>query len=158
MQRRLFLAASCALFIGLAGMAQAKPNFSGTYKLNVDKSDFGPLPPPTSITLNIDHADPDLKVSTSSSGPQGDQNYDMKYTTDGKESTNKVGPMEAKSTCTWDGDDLAVNTNLDANGMQIGIKGKWSLSSDGKTLTQNAHINSPQGEVDIKYIFDKQEK
>jgi hypothetical protein len=144
--------------VGLAGAAQAKPNFSGDWKLNVDKSDFGPMPPPTTMTQKIDHADPDLKVSTSQSGPQGDISYDAKYTTDGKECTNTVGPMEAKSTVTWDGDDLAVTTDLDANGMQIKIKGKWSLSADGKTLTQSAHVNTPQGEIDMKYVLEKQEK
>ena len=158
MHRRWCLAAACTLFVGLAGAAQAKPDFSGNWKLNVDKSEFGPIPPPSTMTMKIDHADPDLKVATSQSGPQGDMSYEAKYTTDGKECTNTIGPMEAKSTLKWEGDDLLVDTNLDAGGMQIAIKGKWTLSADGKTLTQAAHINSPQGDIDVKYILEKQEK
>lgn len=158
MQRRFFWAAVITLAMGLAGAAQAKPNFSGDWKLNVDKSEFGPMPPPTSMSVKIDHTDPDLKVATQQSGAQGDMNYEVKYTTDGKESTNTIGPMEAKSTATWDSDDLIVNTKLDANGMQITIKGKWSLSADGKTLTQSSHLTSPQGEIDLKQVFEKQTK
>lgn len=158
MHRRWFMAAAFTLVLGLAGAAQGKPNFSGDWKVNLDKSDFGPMPPPTSITLKVDHADPDLKVNTTQSGAQGDMTVDAKYTTDGKESTNTIGPMEAKSTAAWEGDDLNINTKLDANGTEVTIKGKWSLSADGKTLTQTAHITSPQGEFDIKYVYDKQTK
>jgi hypothetical protein len=158
MQRRFILTAACTLALGLAAAAQAKPNFSGDWKLNVDKSDFGPMPPPTTMTLKIDHADPSLKVATAAATAQGEMNYDAKYTTDGKESTNSMGPMEAKSTMIWDGDDLAVTTKLDAGGTEIAVKGKWALSADGKTITQTAHVTSPQGEIDMKYVFDKQTK
>jgi hypothetical protein len=36
------------------------------------------------------------------------------------------------------------------------IKSNWTLSSDGATLTQAAHIASPMGEMDQKAIFEKQ--
>ncbi len=157
MNRRTLL--TIALFsLTLAATAWGKPDFSGDWKLNTDKSDFGPVPPPTSMTNKIDHADPDLKVATSQSGAQGDMNYEVKYTTDGKEVTNTIGPMEAKSTATWEGDDLNVVTKLETGQGTVSIKGKWSLSADGKTLTQTAHIISPQGEIDIKYVFEKQTK
>jgi hypothetical protein len=158
MYRRNLLAAAFTLALGLAMPAQAKPNFSGEWKLNVDKSEFGPMPPPTSMTMKIDHSDPNMTVATAVASSQGDMSIDAKYTTDGKESTNSMGPMEAKSTMTWDGDDLAVNTKLDAGGTEIVIKGKWMLSADGKTLTQASHLTSPQGEVDLKYVLEKQTK
>ena len=157
MQKRYFFAAACVLLIGLAGAAQAKTDFTGDWKANIGKSDFGPIPPPDSLTMKIDHHDPDLKVNTKQTGMGGDVNFDAKYTTDGKESTNMFGPMEAKSTVTWDGDELAVTTKLDANGTDIVIKGKWTLSADGKTFTQTAHVTSPQGEFDMKYVLEKQE-
>lgn len=157
MQRR-FLVGAILFAFGLVGAAQAKPNFTGDWKLNPDKSDFGPMPPPSSMSAKIDHADPDLKVSTQQSGAQGDMSFDAKYTTDGKESTNSMGPIEAKSTVNWEGNDLAINTKVDANGMQLAIKGKWAMSEDGKTMTQTAHFTSPQGEFDMKLVFDKQAK
>lgn len=158
MNRKAFLLALAACFglmIG-AGQAQAKPNFSGEWKLNAEKSDFGPMPAPDKMSMKIDHKDPALNVSTSQSGPNGDMTMDAKYNTDGSETTNSFGPMEAKSTCKWDGDALVVNTKLNAQGADITINGKWTLSADGKTLTQNAHVATPQGEIDIKYVLDKQ--
>lgn len=157
MPRQWFLTAF-TLLVAAAGAVQAKPNFSGDWKLNADKSDFGPLPPPTSMAMKIDHADPDLKVTTSISGQQGDMTVDAKYNTEGKETTNQFGPMQSKSTANWEGDDLVVKTKIDANGTEIAVNGKWTLSADGKTLTQTQHVNSPQGEMDLKYVLEKQTK
>jgi len=140
-----------------AAIAADKPNFSGDWKLNTAKSELGPIPPPSSMTEKIDHKDPDMKVSTSSvGGPQGDLNYELKYTTDGKECVNHIGDSELKSTVNWQGDALAIHTKADFGQGEMDIKGNWTLSSDGKTLKQTAHIETPQGPLDLTYIFDKQ--
>jgi hypothetical protein len=158
MQRRNFILTICAAvgFLVGAGQAQAKPNFSGEWKLNIEKSNFGPIPPPDSQTQKIQHEDPSLKIAVEQKGgPQGDFSYESSYSTDGKETTNTIGPMEAKSTCKWDGEVLAVETKINAGGADIVIKGKWSLSADGKVLTNAAHIVSPQGELDVTSVFEK---
>lgn len=154
----LIFAIPAMILLGAAGQAFAKPNFTGDWKLNADKSNFGPIPPPTSMTLNIEHSDPNLKILTKQSGAQGDMEYEAKYTTDGKESVNKFGEAEAKSVVNWDGDALVNDTKLSFNGNEITIKSKWTLSEDGKTLTNNAHLVSPQGELDMTQVFEKQEK
>jgi hypothetical protein len=134
----------------------AKANYSGTWKLNVAKSDFGPLPAPDTRTDVIDHKDPAIKVATTSDGPQGKQDFVLVMSTDGKEATNTPGGMELKSTGGWEGSSLVVNTKLKFQDNDIAIKSVWLLSDDGKTLTQNAHINSPMGELDQKMVFEKQ--
>ena len=58
---RLFPLALLTLAFGMAH-AQAKPNFTGTWKVNVAKSDFGAMPAPDSRTDKITHEDTDLKV------------------------------------------------------------------------------------------------
>src|SRR3984893_4652144 len=138
-------------------VAQSKPNFSGTWKLNVAKSEFGPLPAPTSRTDVIEHNDPNLKDGVTADTAQGKQEYTANYTTDGKEVTNKMGPREVKSTAAWEGNNLVVNSKTSFNDNDITIKSSWSLSDDGKTLTQNVHFTSPMGEADQKMIYEKQE-
>jgi len=138
-------------------IAQSKPNFSGTWKLNLAKSDFGPLPAPDSRTDVIDHNDPTMKINTTQSGGQGDMTATLTYTTDGKEATNQIATREIKSTATWQGGTLVVNSKLMFNDAEVTIKSVWTLSEDGKTLTQDSHITSPMGELDQKQVFEKQD-
>ena len=145
-----------ALVAGAASLAaQSKPNFSGTWTLNVAKSDFGMIPAPSSRTDVVEHNDPTIKVTSSQEGQQGKRTDVSNFTTDGKESTNKMGPMDAKSTMTWQGSNLVQNVKLDFQGQDVNIKTTWSLSEDGKTLSMNGHVASPMGEFDTKMIFDK---
>lgn len=158
MTRRSFVLSVfvAAGLIAGAGQAQAKPNFTGDWKLNVDKSNFGPMPAPEKLTQKIEHKDPSMKVSQSQSGPQGEMSWDVTYSTDGKETSATIGPMETKSTAVWEGDVLVVETKLKAGEADIVIKSKWTLSADGKTITQAAHLVTPQGELDMTYVMDKQ--
>src|SRR5579862_3139667 len=128
--------------------AQAKPNFSGIWKVNVAKSDFGALPAPDSRTDQITHQDPDLKVHVSQSGQMGDITYDAIYTTDGKEASNTINGNVFKSTIKWDGDNLAVDTKGSFNGNEFTAKDRWTLSEGGKTMTVQRHLASSMGETD----------
>ena len=136
--------------------AQAKPNFSGEWKLDTAKSQFAPLPAPEKRTDKIAHADPDLKVKTTQSGPNGDVTFDLKYATDGSETTNELRGNPMKSTSKWDGETLVINTKASFGGNDITLADKWSVSGDGKVLTINRHIASPQGELDQTMVFEKQ--
>ena len=153
---RLFSLTLLTLALGLV-QAQAKTDFSGTWKINMGKSDFGPMPPPDSVTEKITHQDPSLKANVATTGGmQGDMTYDVNYTTDGKECLNKVADNEFKSTLKWDGDELVIETKGSFGGNDFTSKDRWNLSGDGKILTVTRHITSAMGEADMKEVFDKQ--
>jgi len=141
-----------------AGMAMAadKPDFSGDWKLDVDKSAFGPMPPPTSMTRKVDHKDPDLTVTSSTSGPQGDQNMTAKYSTDGKETINSLMGNDVKSKAAWEGKVLVISSTGNFGGSDFKFTQKWALSDDGKTLTDTTNISAPQGEFEMIYVLLKQ--
>jgi hypothetical protein len=142
----------------LAGTALAadKPNFSGEWSLNLDKSNLGPMPPPTSMTRKVDHADPTMSMTQATVGsPQGDQTFTLKITTDGKESTNEMMGQQAKTKASWEGNALVINVAFEIGGTEIKLTEKWSLSDDGKTLTDNTHFVIPQGEFDLTYVMNK---
>jgi hypothetical protein len=139
-----------------AVIAQAKPNFSGDWKMNPAKSDFGQMPAPTSMVQKITHDDPDLKVTSTSVSERGEFTNNLAYTTDGKECTNKTRMGESKSTLKWDGDTLVFETKADFQGNAVTITSKWTLSEDGKILTVNTHFSSSMGEGDSKTVLEKQ--
>ncbi len=140
----------------LASGLAAKPNFTGDWKLNPAKSDFGQFPAPSKLTMSIGHDDPNLKVSTSMAGDYGEFTWEAAYTTDGKECINKMRDNESKSTVTWDGDILLINTKTSFGGNDMTISDKWTLSADGKTLTIDRKFASSQGEMVQKIAMDKQ--
>jgi hypothetical protein len=154
MGRKLIISLLLLAFAAFAD--DAKPNFSGTWKLNAGKSDFGPMPPPDSRTDTIDHKDPVVKESVAMSTGQGDMQWDITYTTDGKDSKNTVMGSEMTSNAHWEGKTLVVDSKATFDGNDMTIHGTMVLSDDGKTLTRQAHITGPMGEGDQKLLFDKQ--
>jgi hypothetical protein len=144
-----------ALFAAVA-LGDDKPNFSGEWALNIDKSNLGPMPPPTSMTRKVDHSDPALSFTEAVAGtPQGDVTTTVKVTTDGKESTNQMMGNPAKTTANWDGGTLVISMSMDFQGTEVKLVDKWALGEDGKTLTDNRHIVVPQGEFDVTYVLNK---
>jgi hypothetical protein len=152
---RLFSLGLATLALGLV-QAQAKSDFSGTWKINAGKTDFGPMPPPDSMTQKIVHADPSLKVNIVETGGSGDMTYDQAYTTDGKECVNHMGDNEFKTTLKWEGDDLVGDTKGAYDGNEFTAKDRWSLSDGGKTMILQRHISTGGGDFDMKLVFDKQ--
>jgi len=139
-----------------AGLAMAKPNFSGEWKMDAAKSDYGPMPAPDSLSMKIKHEEPSVEIEHHQAGAQGELKADYKYTTDGKECVNTVRNNELKSTVNWDGDALIVKTKVNFQGNDVTLDDKWTLAEDGKTLTIDRQISSPQGELTMKTVLVKQ--
>jgi hypothetical protein len=158
MNRRYWTILCAAAWLALAVPAGAweKPNLSGDWKLNVAKSDFGPMPGPEKMDRTIKHEDPSLKMTTTQSGPQGEVTTELAYTTDGKPCTNKIRGQDVTGVAKWDGDALTINYKREIQGMEITANERWTLSEDGKTLTVTNKLNTPQGDFEIKIVMDKQ--
>ena len=89
----------------------------------------------------------------------GDATNDSTYTTDGKDNVNKMrspaGDQDVKSTTKWNGKMLATTRTIEAQGMSIGIDETWDLSADGKVLTINRTLKTPQGDFSTKMVLNK---
>jgi hypothetical protein len=137
-----------------AGVA---PNLSGTWKLNIAKSDFGPVPPPDSRVDTIEDNEPAIKLtSVRSGGPMGDGTITTNFFTDGRESTTNIMGNDAKTTAHWDGGALTVNVKTTMQGSDAAFKNVYTLVADGKSLMIASHISISMGEFDLKLVFDKQ--
>jgi len=152
----LFIAATAVFLLTEAPARAAEPNLSGEWKLNLAKSDYGKFPTPISVTRKIDHTGSKLAFTTTQKGPQGDVTSKLAYTTDGKESVNEVAGGESKGTAQWIGEMLTIESSRVFQGATLKQKEIWRLSSDGKVLTIDSHVSIPNGEFDVKQVFDKQ--
>ena len=143
-----------AFVVVAAGQPAAKPNFSGEWKINVAKSNFGPLPPPSVMNRSIAHTEPALTIVEEQTSQLGDQKTTRKYVTDGSEITFDVQGMAVASSATWKEGVLLVVSRVDGAGLTF--TDRMTLSPDGKSLTSLIHITSAQGDIDITVVFDKQ--
>jgi hypothetical protein len=140
------------LFAALSMLpVSAAPNLSGSWILNVAKSQYGQFPAPEIMTRQIQYNDPALSLSTYQKGAQGEVTTDLKYTTDGKPVVNGANQGSAH----WDGDKLVIESSRDYQGTKLTQREEWTLSPDGKTLTIATHVKLPNGEFDVKQVFEK---
>ena len=143
--------------------AAGKTNFAGSWKLNVDKSDFGQMPPPSSESLVITQTSDEIKVARTSMRDQGDMSYTLTLKLDGSDVPTPAGTFPAdspfqivSSKAEWDGANLSVTQKTTFQGNPGSLKAKYSLSPDGKVLTISTDISLPMGDFTIKSVYDKQ--
>jgi hypothetical protein len=153
----MFYKKLCALaLVALATVswAAAKPNFSGDWQLNLAKSNYGSMPPPTSMMRTITHADPSLEIVDDRNGPGRSGVSSRKYLTSGQTTNFEVNGAPVEGLAVWDGNSLVVTTTVSSVGLVF--KDKMSLSADGKQLTSDVQIESERGPAQVKLVFDRQ--
>jgi hypothetical protein len=131
---------------------QPKPNLSGTWKLNLNKSKLAPLHRAGSDRYKIKHSEPRLEVEHTFDG----RSETSSYVTDGKEHTANMswqdGDTRAKTY--WDGDTLVMER------LRLGSwMSRYILSQDGKSLTVNHHVykSSFSDAFDESLTYEKQQ-
>jgi hypothetical protein len=156
MKRAVLSALVLAVALPLAVFAQAKPNFSGMWHLDTSKSDQGRggrAGGPEMVTIKQDAA----TLSISSEGRGGTQT--LTYKLDGSESKNEMpgrgGTTTATSKAHFDGAKLMIETSRDLGGMSITSTETRSLSADGKEMTVDTSISTPQGDRNTHLVYTK---
>jgi len=148
---------SCLLWT-TAVCAVDHPNFTGEWKLNVNRSSFGADSQPDSATYTIQHDGPRLVLDVDLDGKK----THAEVTTDGQERVTDSGPdSEIWTRAYWAGPVLVFESRDKARPAHAsrGLRwtSRWNLSDDGKTLAILKHIRTPRGEFDQRLIFEKQD-
>jgi hypothetical protein len=146
----LMIAAIVCLCASIAG-AQTKPDFSGAWKMNREKSKFADGGP-DAIMIKIDHKEPTFTEEWSMSTPEGARSFQAKYTTDGKETEQEVMGQMSKTSAKWEGAALMIEWTSEGNF----FKRKITLSADGKTMTKVVSHNDGGEQREDTVVFEKQ--
>ena len=156
--------AGCRVGILLAALAlplllqaaEGKPDFSGDWKMDASKSDFGPMPAPDKVTEKIVHKDPSLEVNSVQSDSGGERKVDLTYRTDGTPTKGKIGENDVTSTAKWDGNVLAIESSLQTPGMAVTFHDRWTMAEDGKSFTIDRTVTTALGDVKFKITLVRQ--
>lgn len=159
-----FVAVSTVLF-SFTFMAD-KANFSGDWKLNEGKSDFGQRGARFATKeLKVDQKADAISISRTTPSFQGgdDVTNTETLTFDGKEVEGKgFNNSVRKSSLKWadDGQSFTItnNTTMERNGesMTFTATETWTLGDAGKTLTLTTTRTTQQGEMTTKAVYEKQ--
>jgi hypothetical protein len=154
---RTYLIVITLLLVTLASAA-SQPNFSGIWKMDAEKSDWGPQSAPLSVEFVIRHIG--SKIS-------------FNYTQDGNTSRVDITPdneeritnsTEVNATWTrayWSGDALVLEAR---ERKRFGTQGnvgpswtsRWTLSADGQQFLIDRTIKSGTAEVVQHLVFTRQ--
>ena len=135
----------------------ARPDFTGTWTLNVVRSDYGPFAPPASRIDVVEHREATIGATRREVNNRGEERAGRwACTTDRVECTNTLGGTEMKSTIHWEETALVVETKTTYQGLEAFIQDRWMLSPDRRTLTISRHAVSPQGKADQTFVLERQ--
>jgi len=155
--RLLGLVAVLSLAGPIAAAAQAVPNLSGTWALQADKSSFGMMPAPQSRTDVIDHQEPKLAIKRTATDANGQATTtEFVYAVDGQPYKNMAGPTEVTSRLHWEGAILVSVSTATAPQGEVTITDRYTLSEDGKTLTQQRTLSIAGQEIAQTIVLAKQ--
>ena len=142
------------LLVAAAG-AQTRPDLTGTWKQNMEKS-------PTksswlkSYVNKIELQDTNLKVTTTTAGDRGERTYDRSYVIGKEQKSQDREGDQFTTNVKWEGNALVFETVEKEHDAVLTSREVWTLSDEGKTLTKNIHRSGPRGDSDQQYILEKQ--
>ena len=147
-----------------SGTIAQKPNFSGTWGFNEDKSELGEGGfRGAAVKLMIKQEGNNMSIERVSQRRDGEEfTTTEKYTLDGKECENPARNTTRKSTVTWseDSKSLTISSTMvfEREGQEMEMKTSevLSLTDDGKSLSINSTSMTPRGEMKRTYVYDKE--
>ena len=141
---------------------QPKPNFAGTWKLNLDKSDLPDMMRPTGETDTVTQTGDAVKVSIAADSPIGKLAYSFSAKLDGTDTPAAADDFPANSPfkilsskAVWQGASLIITQKSNFQDVVGTLTLTFTLSDDGKVLTKATHISFDAGEFDSKSVYDK---
>jgi hypothetical protein len=151
------------LWISLSATAAAKPDFSGTWVLDKDRSFSNPAG--LEQTMTVVQTGDQIKVESKVKTQQGEQTINEAFSLDGKEGDFTPPAAQPGATgkrkASWLADakhiivEDVVTSDSPKGPVTRRVTRKWSLSPDGATLTVDYFFDDQRGSFEAKRVFVK---
>jgi hypothetical protein len=162
--RSILLLVGFLSFTAIVGAQNQKSDFSGTWAMDKNRSFTGGAA--LDQTMTISHAGVDFKMDAKLVTTQGEREVHEAWVLDGEvrevTPTGAAAGVKAKRKAYWLPDNRRLvlveeTTTVTPKGSAVQqIMRKYSLSSDGATLTVDYYVDRPQGSGESKRVFTKQ--
>lgn len=135
----------------------ARPDFSGSWSLDFERSDFGKLPgKPKARTDVIVHRGADLSQTLLLVLPDGPDTTVYRYRADSTECENRVAKQLVRTRVWWRGDTLRFESNMRMGPVETSLSDRWTLEAAGTRLVMARRLKYPFGGGDQRLVFGKQ--
>ena len=142
------------LTTALAAEEGMKPDFSGTWEFNPEKSRLE-RPAPTKSIFVIEHQDPIFKLTRTHTWGERSDTLSFEVTTDGKEHHQKEGEYESWARMTWLGEELVLDMKMEFRGEQGTNVVHYRLTDGGKTFVAAEWYHMPSKQNHNLWVFDR---
>ena len=141
----------------LAAGEDPKPDFSGTWRFNPEKSKLETIIPPQSkLIFVIEHEDPKFKMTRTLILGERTDTLSWEATTDGKEHHRKDGEFESRMRMTWMGDELILKSRLTRHDEQGTNEAHYRLTDEGMTMIAAEWYHMPSSQHHNYWVFDNE--
>jgi len=146
-----------------AGIASASgapsTDFTGDWKINVEKSDFGMLFAPKAAAVKITQDGATIRLAESETNAQDETNrVESTLTTDGTQCSGTLIATHYPVTgvMAWNNGSLTFDGGGSSAGVDFKVHEAWALSADKATITITRHFSSARGNTDQALVLEKQ--
>ncbi len=157
----LAVASFCGLSLAPSAAASSsavfdKPNFSGEWVFNAEKSKLEIKVKLESATFTIDHEEPDFRFSRVFVIGGKSDSFSYALTTDGKETVEEQPDRTLRSRLYWDGDVLVFDVRIILkDGREATNVVRYSLRDGGRTFVAEEKFRGPVLKYDNLWIADR---
>ncbi len=136
-------------------------DFSGTCKIDIAKSDFGPAPQPTVETEVIREAGDNVTLAYHSESDMGTRDYTYTVVLGGPEvpfpaSAIDESPVKIlNSKGEWKGCSMVITQKTTFQDSPGTLTATYTLTGGGKVLMKSVHLATANGDFDLAEIYNK---
>ena len=140
--------------------ADAKPDFSGTWKLDPLRSRFNEsLPAPKSLILTISHNEPKLHLELKLESKEGERDLSFDLTTDGAEAKAAGSGDDCVASAKWgdlDGTRLVLTIKQPGSNGTVVTNRVMKLGRNKNMITTVLHVTGAKGTLKADEFFERE--
>lgn len=131
-----------------------KPDFSGTWRFNPEKSALQ-IPAPDATIFVIDHREPMLRITRTHTVGGKSDTFTLDLTTDGKETALDRGDLQLRARVYWDGDVLVFDSQVTRGGQEGTNVVRYTLAPDLGSFVAEERFRSKELNYDNKWVMER---
>jgi ketosteroid isomerase-like protein len=158
---RVIAVLSCLAIIAAPVTGQARPDFSGVWRLEPTQSHMigGGVAPSDQhqLTWLVNHREPEIAVVVNVRDAQGSHEFSFRCTTDGRECVNELPQLNEvrRMSAAWEGEVLVMSQRATTPHGAFEARDRLSLSDSGQRLVFERIVVNDRGERPVRQVFRK---